>query len=91
MDFSTFMGATVLYREQIKNQLQNRVTGKIYTDYLVLKDCTIVTISNRGFMFEYKLYKTSEKMNKGVTSSMVADEICKSYKYQIIRTFFKSS
>ena len=58
MDSSTFMGATVLYREQIKNQLQNRVTGKIYTDYLVLKDCTIVTISNTGFMFEYKLYKT---------------------------------
>ena len=91
MDFSTFMGATVLYREQIKNQLQNRVTGKIYTDYLVLKDCTIVTISNRGFIFEYMLYKTSEKMNKSVTSSMVANEICKSYKYQIIRTFFKRS
>lgn len=89
MDFSTFMGATVLYREQIKNQLQNRVTGKIYTDYLVLKDCTIVTISNRGFMFEYKLYKTSEKMNKGVTSSMVVDEICLFYKNHIIRTFFK--
>ena len=89
MDFSTFMGATVLYREQIKNQLQSRVTGKIYTDYLVLKDCTIVTISNRGFMFEYKLYKTSEKMNKGVTSSMVVDEICKSYKNHIIRTFFR--
>ena len=91
MDFSTFMGATVLYREQIKNQLQNRVTGKIYTDYLVLKDCTIITISNGSFKFEYKLYKTSETMNKGVTSSMVANEICKSYKYQIIRTFFKSS
>ena len=89
MDFSTFMSATVLYREQIKNQLQNRVTGKIYTDYLVLKDCTIVTISNRGFMFEYKLYKTSEKMNKGVTSSMVVDEICLFYKNHIIRTFFK--
>lgn len=89
MDFSTFMGATVLYREQIKNQLQNRVTGKIFTNYLPLKDCTIVTISNIGFMFEYKLYKTSEKMNKGVTSSMVADEICKSYKWHIIRTFFK--
>ena len=89
MDFSTFMGATVLYREQIRNQLQNRVTGKIYIDYLVFKDCTIVTISNKGFMFEYNLYKTSEKMNKGVTSSMVAEEICKSYKYQIIRTFFK--
>lgn len=91
MDFSTFMGATVLYREQIKNQLQNRVTGKIYTDYLVLKDCTVVTISYRGFMFEYKLYKTSEKMNKGFTSSMVVDEICLSYKNHIIRTFFKSS
>ena len=89
MDFSTFMGATVLYLEQIKNQLQNRVTGKIFTNYLPLKDCTIVTISNIGFMFEYKLYKTSEKMNKGVTSSMVADEICKSYKWHIIRTFFK--
>ena len=89
MDFSTFMGATVLYREQIKNQLQNRVTGKIYTDYLVLKDCTIITILNGSFKFEYTLYKTSEKMNKGVTSSMVADEICKYYKYQIIRTFFK--
>ena len=91
MDFSTFIGATILYREQIKNQLQNRVTGKIYTDYLVLKDCTIVTISNRGFMFEYKLYNTSEKINKGLSSSKVADEICKAYKRQILRTFFKSS
>lgn len=89
MDFSTFLGATELFREQIMSQLEQRVTGKIFTDYLVLKDCTIVTISNRGFMFEYKLYKTSEKMNKGVTSSMVVDEICKSYKYHIIRTFFK--
>lgn len=83
------MGATVLYREQIKNQLQNRVTGKIYTDYLVLKDCTIVTISNGSFRFKYTLYKTSEKMNKGVTSSMVVDDICKSYMFHIIRTFFK--
>ena len=89
MDSSTFMGATVLYREQIKNQLQNRVTGKIYTDYLVLKDCTIVTISNGSFRFKYTLYKTSEKMNKGVTSSMVVDDICKSYMFHIIRTFFK--
>ena len=89
MDFSTFTGATVLYREQIKNQLQNRVTGKIYTDYLVLKDCTIITISNGSFQFEYKLYKTSETMNKGISSAMVADEICKSYMFHIIRTFFK--
>lgn len=89
MDSSTFMGATVLYREQIKNQLQNRVTGKIYTDYLVLKDCTIIKISNGSFRFEYTLYKTSEKMNKGVTSSMVVDDICKSYMFHIIRTFFK--
>lgn len=89
MDSSTFMGATVLYREQIKNQLQNRVTGKIYTDYLVLKDCTIIKISNGSFKFEYTLYKTSEKMNKGVTSSMVVDDICKSYMFHIIRTFFK--
>lgn len=89
MDFSTFMGATVLYREQIKNQLQNRVTGKIYTDYLVLKDCTIIKILNGSFKFEYTLYKTSEKMNKGVTSSMVVDDICKSYMFHIIRTFFK--
>lgn len=89
MDSSTFMGATVLYREQIKNQLQKRATGKIYTDYLVLKDCTIITILNGSFKFEYTLYKTSEKMNKGVTSSMVVDDICKSYMFHIIRTFFK--
>lgn len=89
MDFSTFMGATAIYREQIKNQLQSRVTGKIFTDYLALQDCTIVTISNRGFMFEYKLYKTSEAINKGISSAMVADYICKSYKFHIIRTFFK--
>ena len=89
MDFSTFIGATAIYREQIKNQLQSRVTGKIFTDYLVLKDCTIITISNGGFMFEYKLYKTSEKINKGISSAMVADEICKSYKFHINRTFFK--
>ena len=89
MDFSTFMGAIAIYREQIKNQLQSRVTGKIYTNYLVLKDCTIITISNCGFMFEYKLYKTSEKMNKGISSAMVADDICKAYKLHLIRTFFK--
>lgn len=89
MDFSTFIGATVLYREQIKNQLQNRVNGKIFTDYLALKDCTIITISNGGFIFEYKLYKTSEQMNKGLSSAMVADDICKSYKPHIVRTFFK--
>lgn len=89
MDSSTFMGATAIYREQIKNQLQSRVTGKIFTDYLALQDCTIVTISNRGFMFEYNLYKTSEKMNKGISSAMVADAICKSYKFHIIQTFFK--
>ena len=91
MDISTFTGATAIYREQIKHQLQSRVTGKIFTDYLVLKDCTIIKISNCGFMFEYKLYKTSEKMSKGISSAMVADEICKSYKFHIIRTFFKSS
>ena len=89
MDFSTFTEATAIYREQIKNQLQSRVTGKIFTDYLALQDCTIVTISNRGFMFEYKLYKTSETINKGISSVMVADDICKSYKFHIIRTFFK--
>ena len=89
MDSSTFMGATVLYREQIKNQLQSRVTGKIFTDYLPLKDCTIITILNGDLMFEYKLYKTSEKMNKGISSAMVADDICKSYMFHIIRTFFK--
>ena len=90
MDFSTFTGATAIYRERIKNQLQSRVTGKIVTDYLVVKDCTIITILNGGFMFEYKLYKTSEKMNKGISSAMVADGICKSYKLHIIRTFFKN-
>ena len=89
MDFSTFTGATVLYREQIKNQLQNRVTGKIYTDYLVIKDCTIITISNGSFKFEYKLYKTSETMIKGISSAMVVDDICKAYEFHIIRTFFK--
>lgn len=89
MDFSTFIGATILYREQIKNQLQNRITGKIFTEYLPLKDCIIVTISNGSFKFEYKLYKTSETMNKGISSAMVADEICKSYMFHIIRTFFK--
>ena len=89
MDILTFTGATAIYREQIKHQLQSRVTGKIYTDYLVLKDCTIITISNGSFKFEYKLYKTSETMNKGISSAMVADEICKSYKFHIIRTFFK--
>ena len=89
MDFSTFMGATVLYREQIKNQLQSRVTGKIFTDYLALQDCTIIKISNGSFMFEYKLYKTSEIINKGISSAMVADDICKAYEFHIIRTFFK--
>ena len=89
MDFSTFTGATVLYREQIKKQLQSRVTGKIFTDYLVLKDCTIIKISNGSFMFEYKLYKTSEIINKGISSAMVADDICKAYEFHIIRTFFK--
>ena len=89
MDSSTFMGATAIYREQIKNQLQSRVTGKIFTDYLALKDCTIITISNGDFIFEYKLYKTSEKMNKGISSAMVADDICKAYMFHIIRTFFK--
>ena len=33
MDFSTFTEATAIYRERIKNQLQSRVTGKIFTDY----------------------------------------------------------
>ena len=89
MDFSTFTEATTIYREQIKNQLQSRVTGKIFTDYLPLKDCTIITILDGGLMFEYKLYRTSEKINKGISSAMVADEICKSYKFHIIRTFFK--
>lgn len=89
MDSSTFMGATVMYREQIKNQLQNRVTGKIYTDYLVLKDCTLIKILNGSFKFEYKLYKTSEIINKGISSAMVADDICKAYEFHIIRTFFK--
>ena len=89
MDSSTFMEATAIYRERIKNQLQSRVTGKIFTDYLALKDCTIITISNGGFMFECEIYKTSEKMNKGISSAMVADDICKSYKLHIIRTFFK--
>lgn len=89
MDFSTFIGATVLYREQIKNQLQKRVTGKIYTDYLVLKDCTIITILNGSFKFEYKLYKTSETIHKGISSAMVADDVCKAYMFHIIRTFFK--
>lgn len=91
MDISTFKGAIAIYREQIKHQLQSRVTGKIFTVYLVLKDCTIITILNDGFMFKYKLYKTSEKINKGISSAMVADDICKSYKFHIIRTFFKSS
>ena len=89
MDFSTFIGATAIYREQIKNQLQSRVTGKIFTDYLARKDCTIITILNGSFRFEYKLYKTSEKINKGVSSAMVADDICKAYEFHIIRTFFK--
>ena len=89
MDFSTFMEATAIYREQIKNQLQSRVTGKIFTDYLAFKDCTVILISNGGVIFEYKLYKTSEKMNKGISSAMVADDICKAYKLHLIRTFFK--
>lgn len=89
MDFSTFTEATAIYRDRIKNQLQSRVTGKIFTDYLAFRDCTVILISNGGVIFEYKLYKTSEKINKGISSAMVADEICKSYKFHIIRTFFK--
>lgn len=89
MDFMTFMGAPIIYKEGLKTKLEARVTGMIAVDYLPLKDCIRVTIENRGFIFRYKVYETSNKINNCVSSDTIANEICKAYTRQISRTFFK--
>ena len=89
MDFLTFMGAPIIYKEGLKEKLEARITGLIAIDYIPLKDCIHVTITNRGFIFKYTVYETSDKINHCVSSDTIANEICKAYKRQISRTFFK--
>lgn len=89
MDFMTFIGAPIIYKEGLKAKLEARITGMIAVDYFPLKDCIQVTISNRGFVFRYKVYETSDKINQCVSSDTIANEICKAYTRQISRTFFK--
>lgn len=89
MDFMTFLGAPIIYKEAIKEKLEQRITGRILTDYSPLKDLIIVTITNRGFIFKYTVYETSDKINHCVSSDTIANEICKAYTRQISRTFFK--
>ena len=89
MDFLTFMGAPIIYKEGLKEKLEARITGLIAVDYIPLKDCIRVTITNRGFIFKYTVYETSDKINHCVSSDTIANEICKAYIRQITRTFFK--
>ena len=89
MDFLTFMGAPIIYKEGLKTKLEARITGLIVVDYIPLKDCIRVTITNRGFEFKYTVYETSDKINHCVSSDTIANEICKAYTRQISRTFFK--
>ena len=89
MDFLTFMGAPIIYKEGLKAKLEARITGLIAVDYIPLKDCIRVTITNRGFIFKYTVYETSDKINHCVSSDTIANEISKAYTRQISRTFFK--
>ena len=89
MDFMTFLGAPIIYKEGLKAKLEARITGLITVDYIPLKDCIRVTITNRGFIFKYTVYETSDKINHCVSSDTIANEICKAYARQISRTFFK--
>ena len=89
MDFMTFLGAPIIYKEGLKAKLEARITGMIAADYIPLKDCIRVTITNRGFIFKYTVYETSDKINHCVSSDTIANEICNSYTRQIARTFFK--
>ena len=89
MDFMTFLGAPIIYKEGLKAKLEARITGLIAIDYIPLKDCIRVTITNRGFIFKYTVYETSDKINHCVSSDTIANEICKAYTRQISRTFFK--
>ena len=89
MDFMTFLGAPIIYKEGLKAKLEARITGMIAADYIPLKDCIRVTITNRGFIFKYTVYETSDKINHCVSSDTIANEICNAYTRQISRTFFK--
>ena len=89
MDFMTFLGAPIIYKEGLKAKLEARITGLIAIDYIPLKDCIRVTITNRGFIFKYTVYETSDKINHCVSSDTIANEICKAYTRQISRTFFR--
>ena len=89
MDFLTFLGAPIIYKEGLKTKLEARITGLISVDYIPLNDCIRVTITNRGFTFKYTVYETSDKINHCVSSDSIAAEICKAYTRQISRTFFK--
>lgn len=89
MDFMTFLGAPIIYKEGLKEKLEERIVGLIVVDYIPSNDCIRVTITNRGFIFKYAVYETSEKINNGVSSVTIANEICKAYTRQIYRTFFK--
>ena len=89
MDFMTFFGAPIIYKEGLKAKLESRITGLIAVDYIPLKDCIRVTITNRGFIFKYTVYETSDKINHCVSSDTIANEIFKAYNRQISRTFFK--
>ena len=89
MDFMTFLGAPIIYKEGLKAKLEARITGLIAADYIPLKDCIRVTITNRGFIFKYTVYETSDKINHCVSSDTIANAICKAYTRQIFRTFFK--
>ena len=89
MDFMTFLGAPIIYKEGLKAKLEARITGLIAVDYIPLKDCIRVAITNRGFIFKYTVYETSDKINHCVSSDTIANEICKAYTRQISRTFFK--
>lgn len=91
MEYLAFMDAIKIYRKAVSQQLEKRITGKIYIDYFPLKDCFYIQIINKGFVYDCKIYGISEKMNKGTSSIALAIEIIKSYKSEIFKYYFKNS
>ena len=73
----------------VRNELEQRVKGRVYIEYNKKEDTIIVTIHSYLKSYRYTFTNISIRICEGVNSSDVANEVLKGYRHYVLKYFFK--
>lgn len=73
----------------VRNELEQRVKGRVYIEYNKEEDTIIVTIHSYLKSYRYTFTNISIRIWEGVNSSDIANEVLKGYKHYVLKYFFK--